>query len=344
MSFALRPTSNRRSQSLLRLALPVPRASRSVGLVAFLLTVSHHAWGRESTPPAWVTAKPDRSTQTQTTAAERGINPCATPDPGFGTYGGWHRDVKMGQYLRPERGGLRKDGSFDVMFHFHGHEPVRKEWVKEMTGGVFVSVDLGIGSGPYESTFEDPAVFVDYLRSVEAAMAKATSNPKAHIRHLGLSAWSAGYGAVVRILGQPAGRKANVVILLDGLHSGYIDGHVDPRPFESVTQFARAASEGHGLFFMSHSSIVPPGYASTTETAHYLTWLLGGKPKAVSSKRPRVMGLQLISYYDRAGFHERGYRGNDKMDHCAHIGLYAEILKLQVLPLWKTPKGRSSQK
>jgi len=51
------------------------------------------------------------------------------------------------------------------------------------------------------------------------------------------------------------------------------------------------------------------------------------------------MGLELISSYDREGFHERGYRGNDKMDHCAHIGLYAEVLELQVAPRWRTPKG-----
>ncbi|HEY5957171.1 MAG TPA: hypothetical protein VIV60_11480 [Polyangiaceae bacterium] len=110
----------------------------------------------ESAPPAWVTAKPSPATQTQKSAKERGINPCMTPDPGFGVYGSWHRDVSMGQYLQPQRGGIRRDGGFDVMFHFHGHEALRKEWVMEMNGAVLASVDLGIGSGPYESTFALP--------------------------------------------------------------------------------------------------------------------------------------------------------------------------------------------
>jgi hypothetical protein len=264
-----------------------------------------------------------------------------TPDPGFGVYGQWHRDVRYGQYLRPLHGGLRRDGSFDVMFHFHGHEPVRKEWVKAMDGAVFASVDLGIGSGAYETTFQDPSAFAEYLRSVESAMAKATGNPKAHARHIGLSAWSAGYGAVLRILEQPLGRRVDTVILLDGLHAGYVDGHVNGQQIQSVVDFAQAAAHGKGFFFFSHSSIIPPGYASTTEVANYLVWSVNGKPKAFHPKRRRVLGLELISLYDRENMHTRGYRGNDKMDHCAHIGLYTEVLNLQVKPRWKSPRGRA---
>jgi len=322
-----------------------PPSHRVTGLLSLpcalaIAAIPLCALGEPLKLPRWVTAKPDSSTQTQTSAEVRGINPCATPDPGFGTYGGWHRDVRMGQYLRPVRGGLRQDGSFDVMFHFHGHEPVRKEWVKAMTGAVFVSVDLGIGSGPYEDAFESPTAFEEYLASVETAVAKATGNPRAHAKHVGLSAWSAGYGAVVRILGQPLGRRVDTVILLDALHAGYVDGHVDLRQIQSVATFAkRAANSKLNLMFMSHSSIIPPGYASTTETAHLLTWYVGGSPRPFHGSRRRTMGLELISSYDREGFHERGYRGNDKMDHCAHIGLYAEVLELQVAPRWRTPKG-----
>jgi hypothetical protein len=291
--------------------------------------------------PAWVREKPRPSTQTQRSAEERGINPCATPDPGFGVYDKWHRDVALGQYLRPPRGGLRRDDSFDVMFHFHGHEPTRKEWVKVMDGAVFASVDLGVGSGVYEDTFADPSRFEEYLRSVERAMQAATGRPRAHARHIGLSAWSAGYGAIVKILAQPLGGRVDAVVLLDGLHAGYVDGHVDERQIESVLEFARRASRSpRKLFFMSHSSIIPPGYASTTETAHFLVWSVGGRPRARIAKPAAPMGLEMISGYDFGGFHERGYAGNDKMDHCAHIGLYEDVLRRYVKPLWRTPKGR----
>ena len=51
------------------------------------------------------------------------------------------------------------------------------------------------------------------------------------------------------------------------------------------------------------------------------------------------MGLDLISRYSRGKFHVRGYSGNDKMDHCAHIGLYRDVLKVHVMPRWNSPRG-----
>ena len=53
------------------------------------------------------------------------------------------------------------------MFHFHGHEPARKEWVQAMDGAVFVALTLGIGSGPYEAAFREPGAFERLVESVE---------------------------------------------------------------------------------------------------------------------------------------------------------------------------------
>lgn len=298
---------------------------------------------KELALPAWVTAKPRSETQTQKEAKDRGINPCMTPDPGFGVYGQWRRDVSMGQYIQPARGGIRKDGSFDVMFHFHGHEAVRKEWVAVMDGAVLASVDLGIGSGAYESAFALPSVFEQYLTSVEAAVARRTGNSKAHARHVGLSAWSAGYGAIQQILRQPAGQRIDSVVLLDGLHAGYIDGHFNGRQVEGVVEFAKQAAQGKKFFFFSHSSIIPPGYASTTEAANWLIWEVGGRPSRARKRPSEIMGLELISRFDREDFHIRGYQGNDKMDHCAHIGLFRDVLKVHIAPRWKSPHGRAQQ-
>src|SRR5262245_29604589 len=64
-----------------------------------------------------------------------GINPCMTPDPGFSIYDGWNGSgLSMGQALMPHKGGLSKTGQFDLVIHFHGHEPVRKEFVKTAKG------------------------------------------------------------------------------------------------------------------------------------------------------------------------------------------------------------------
>ncbi len=272
-----------------------------------------------------------------------GVHPCMTPDPGFGKYDGWSRAVSMGQMIAPKSGGVRKDGGFDLIIHFHGHEPVRKEFVKTSHGVVLVGIDLGIGSGAYQSGFASPQTFTKLVASVEAEMAKRSGNPKAHVRKLGLSAWSAGYGAIDQILRQTGGKNVDAVILLDSLHAGYQNEHqktLKTVQLDPFVAFAKRATSGKTLMFMSHSSIIPPGYASTTEVASYVVQQVGGKP--AKAKREDVLGLDMIRKYDRSGFHVRGYDGDDKPDHCAHLGLMAGIMKTHILPRWKTPQGKAT--
>jgi LysM repeat protein len=290
-----------------------------------------------------IVAPPASWTQTQKSAQERGINPCNTPEPNPGVYGSWDRSPSMGQMITAQRGGITRSGQFDVMFHFHGHDPVRREWVQVMDGAVLVGLTLGIGSGPYESVFRDAQVFPKLLKSVEEAMAKKTGNPNARARKVGLSAWSAGYGAVGEILRSSFGKqRVDSVILLDGLHCGYTGKTLNETQLKPFVDYANQAASGNRFMFVSHSSIIPPGYASTTETANYLIEKLRGKPTAVKPRGSDPMGLDLISRYDRGGFHVRGYQGNDKMDHCAHIGLMRDVLKVHIKNRWRSPKGRKS--
>jgi hypothetical protein len=286
-------------------------------------------------PPQWVTKKPPRSTQTQKSARARGINPCLTPDPGFGNYGFWDRSPSMGQMIVPEDLRLGRRGEFDVVFHFHGHEAARKEWVQSLDSGVLVGIDLGTGSGPYLKSFSVPGRFQRLLESVEAAIAERAGVPKARARRIGLTAWSAGYGAVESILRTELGRrKIDSVVLLDGLHTGYENGIVSRIKLEPFADFARRAARGETLMFVSHSSIIPPSYASTTETANYLIWQVGGAPLRARPRQSDPMGLELLSRYTRGGFHVRGFSGNDTLDHCAQIGLYRDVLRHHIAPRW----------
>jgi murein DD-endopeptidase MepM/ murein hydrolase activator NlpD len=284
--------------------------------------------------------KPSASTQTQKSAQERGVNPCNTPDPGYGIYDRWSRAPSMGQMIMPQRGGVSAGGRFDVMFHFHGHEPVRKEWVQVMDGAVLVGIDLGLGSGPYGTAFQSPKAFENLVTSVEKAVAAKAGKKRARVRHVGLSAWSAGYGAVQEIIGQNYGHKlVDTVVLLDGLHSGYSGNTLNETQLKPFIDWTRDAVRGRKFFFVSHSSIIPPGYASTTETANFLVRKVGGKARRTTPRGSDPMGLDLISRYSRGNFHVRGYNGNDKMDHCAHIGLYRDVLKVHVKRRWNSPRG-----
>jgi hypothetical protein len=171
-------------------------------------------------------------------------------------------------------------------------------------------------------------------------VAKKSGRSRARARKIGLSAWSAGYGAIQTILSQSYGRgRVDAVILLDGLHGGYAGKSLDERQLGPFIHFARAAATGEKFMFVSHSSIIPPGYASTTETAQLLIAKVGGKPRPATPRASDPMGLELIGRYDRGNFHVRGYSGNGKLDHCAQIGLYRDVLGVHIKPRWRSPRG-----
>ena len=290
---------------------------------------------------SYIARKPAPGTQVQKSVAERGINPCLTPDPGFGIYSKWEGGIGMGQFISPVHGGFTSRGDFDLMVHFHGHEPVRKEWVQVMDGAVLAGIDLGLGSGAYEDAFQAPDVFPRLVESIEKAVAKKAGRKTARVRRLGLSSWSAGYGAVQHILMQKyAKERVDTVILLDGLHCGYSGNAINGQPIAMFTEFAKRAAAGETLMFVSHSSIIPPGYASTTETADYLVHEVGGKLRDTRGAGP--MGMDMITRFSKGNFHVRGFSGNDKMDHCAQIGEYRDVLKVHVRPRWNSPRGRGA--
>ena len=273
----------------------------------------------------------------------KGWNPCMMPDPGFGRYARW-QNISMGQILMPKRGGATPDGGYDVVVHFHGHEAVRRSFVEAVRGTVLVGIDLGVGSGAYEDAFGLPSAWTDLRRGIERGLRKQSGDPRAHIRHLALSSWSAGYGSLTYIL-KHAPDAAEAVVLLDSLHAGYLKGA--PQPGANATHgiwgatlapfvdYARRAVRGETRLVLTHSSVQPPGYASTTEVADFLLAEVGGERVPMSETTP--LGAELVSGFDRAGLSIRGYKGIDEHAHCSHTELLAEIVRDVLEPAWGTP-------
>jgi hypothetical protein len=54
------------------------------------------------------------------------------------------------------------------------------------------------------------------------------------------------------------------------------------------------------------------------------------------------MGMTMITRYSKGNFHVRGFSGNDKMDHCAQIGEFRDVLRVHVKPRWNSPRGRAA--
>jgi hypothetical protein len=152
-----------------------------------------------------------------------------------------------------------------------------------------------------------------------------------------LTAWSAGYGAVLRILEQPAlAAQVDAVVLLDGIHCGYKPDSTALQ-LDRIAPFERFAHEAidHGkLFSITHSEITPIGkYAGTRETTDALLQLAsvartaGGEtpqPVALASidgviARKSIRPLLPRSEAHAGGLHVRGYVGDQPEHHIMHL-------------------------
>ena len=279
------------------------------------------------------------------TASQRkhGYHECNPADPiGLGPYDPYRTIRARGRMLIPQKGGYTPDMGFDVLIHFHGHEPVRKTLVQVARGITFVGIDLGIQSGPYMKAYQDPGTFQVLRDSIEQALREKTGDSRAHIRNLGLSAWSAGYGAVNEIL-KLSDHGVDAVALLDGLHAGF-DPSVGGMPsklrplsglnIEPILNFAWQAQRGEKLFVFTHSAVDPVTYPSTTRTADFMLNELGiPRTPAPESNVP----FALTGRAEQKGFHLWSYTGGDTKAHCEHITFIAPIVRDLMEPRWDTP-------
>jgi hypothetical protein len=273
-------------------------------------------------------------------AAPRGGDPCKPNDPiGLGPWAPYV-PLSFGEIAMPQRGGHTPEHEYDVLVHFHGHEAARKFFVQASRGAVFVGVDLGLGSGAYSKAFPTRGDFERFVAEIRLAMQKR--DPQAKIRHLGLSAWSAGYGAVDEILRHGA-KGVDAVVLLDGLHAAWAKAAVanprvedlSDRTIRPFIDFAKRAIAGETRFVFTHSQIVPPGYPGTAPTADLLLARLGVERVAASADDSP---WARVGEATRAGFALWSQRGVDAKAHCVHLANLVPIVRDVIEPFWQTPE------
>ena len=152
-----------------------------------------------------------------------------------------------------------------------------------------------------------------------------------------LTSWSAGYGAIRTILGQPgAADRVGAVILLDSLHASYVidgdpaaprskDPAVEVEDLGAFTRLAAEAAAGRTRFWVTHSEVYPGTYASTTDTANALVASLGLTRRPILKHGP--LGMQQLSEARRGDFHVLGFAGNSAPDHVDHLYALGEWLR-----------------
>src|SRR5579871_5948557 len=107
---------------------------------------------------------------------------------------GKREKLMIGTLFLPDR--LKREGKVPLFLHFHGGTWLPEVAAARLGRTAVVSVQLGSGSGVYARAFADPKAFGELLQEAET---------KAGVRFepVGLTAWSAGYGAIREILKVP---------------------------------------------------------------------------------------------------------------------------------------------
>lgn len=232
----------------------------------------------------------------------------------------------------PDR--VRSRDAFDVVIHFHGASWLPQQAVAALgSRTVAVVLTLGAGSGVYDRSFADPAVFDTLLATITREVAALTGRPS-RIDRVTLVGFSAGHGAVRAILREPRHlARVDAVLLLDGMHTSYVPerqvlaagGMLDTMNLLSLTNFARAAARGEKSMLIAHSEIFPGTFASTTETADWTIRALGLRRTAVLQWGPR--GMQQLSEVRQRGFRVLGFAGTTAPDHIDQLHAMPELLK-----------------
>ncbi len=225
-----------------------------------------------------------------------------------------------------------------LVVHFHGAAFVPEHAVAGLgRDHVLAVVNLGAGSGIYDRSFDDPAVFDGLLTRIVAQVSGALRRP-IELERLTLAGFSAGHGAIRAILRHPPHVDCvDAVLLLDGLHTAYVPerrvlaegGQLETKNLDVFVQFGRLAVQGTKRLLITHSEIFPGTFASTTETVDYLVDALGLRRSPVLRQGP--VGMQQIGETVRGHLTVLGFAGNTAPDHIDHFHGMPEFLRR----LWK---------
>ena len=236
----------------------------------------------------------------------------------------------------------------DLLVHFHGDPQTFWNNAKYANlNTVIVTVNYNGLSGAYSTPFSNTALFGNL---VNEALTKVRAEPDIpdtlNWDKIGVSSFSAGYGAVREILKQPSYR--NDIDSLLAADSLYATTAADGTPLDSqmadYKTFATAAKNGTKTFIYSHSQVVtnvgPDGYESTYECADELMQHLGITPTAVNSD-----GLGTLHFYRTAqtgNFKLWGATGSDGDSHLEHLRYIGEFLNDMSLATVQAPEPSSA--
>jgi hypothetical protein len=234
----------------------------------------------------------------------------------------------------------RPQDATDLLVHFHGDPQTYWNNVGyAKLNVVVVTVNLGALSSSYQNPYAaDTALFGSVITEARAVLRNQSDfADNLSFDKLGVSSFSAGYGAVREILKQPAYfNDIDAMVLADTVYASFTSD-ADHTPLDSqmtgFRSFAQAAENGTKTLTLSHSQVPTYTYCNTAETADDLMAWVGVSPSAYN-----VTGLGSLQFYRRAltgSFSVYGALGSDASAHSKHlqsIGQFLDDMPLATVP------------
>ncbi len=228
-------------------------------------------------------------------------------------------------------------GKIVLRVHFHSAVWFAiQEHLRCGLNGPMIAFSLGEGSSVYRIPFEDRERFSRCLALVEAELKKRGAPKNTRITTVGISSFSAGYGAVREIVKSPEYFKLiRRIVLCDSMYASFDEAawqHGINKPArEHIAPwipFAKAAVRGEKTFAVTHSEVPTTTYANSALCATALIGAVGAQRKEVApGSLPATNDPQfpLRSRTDVGNFHVWSYGGEDGQAHMTHARHLADV-------------------
>lgn len=242
----------------------------------------------------------------------------------------WKVFIPSTYYQRPQ-------DKADVLVHFHGDPQVVWNNAKYANlNAIVVTVNYSGLSSAYSTPFSNSSLFQSVLSEALTTVRSQSDISDALLwDKVGVSSFSAGYGAVREILKSSTYRNGiHALLAADSLYATTAgDGTSLDSQLVDYKTFANLAKNGSKTFLFSHSQVPTYTYESTAETGDELLQSLGIAPAVTNYN-----GLGTLNFYRTAqtgNFRLWGATGSDGDSHLEHLRYIGEFFK--ELPLALVP-------
>jgi hypothetical protein len=231
-------------------------------------------------------------------------------------------------------------GGYDLIVHFHGLGKLQEGNLdRSQINAAVVSINLGVGTDQYGNAFKDPEAFKKLLAETHDEIGKSGRAPGAPAKRIALSAWSAGFVSVQKIMNEPANASMiDAVLLADGFFTSFTDLKkrvINTASLERFVPLVESASKNEKLFAITHTAIPTSNYPSVEETVGKLLEMTSTPKTPSKAVGPRNM--HEIYVVDRGSFHVKGYEGLLAGDHIKQIHAMGETLYPYLKTRWEQP-------